>query len=93
MNKLEKFLIDELEYEPYEVEITIEDIRNMDEETQDIIEKYIDGECVKNYSYRYYSVEKLMNEKGFNAIAAIISIGYLKKDYDKYSELYKKPIK
>ena len=93
MNKLEKFLIDELEYEQYEVEIIIEDIQNLDEESQDIIEKYIDGKCVKNYSYKDYSVERLMNEKGFNTIASIISIGNLKRDYDKYSELYKKPIK
>lgn len=93
MNKLEQFLINELGYEPFEVEITVEDIRGLDEETQKIIERYIDGENVISYSFRDYSVERLMNEKGFNTIAAIISIGCLKKDYEKYSELYKKPIK
>lgn len=93
MTKVEKFLSDKLGYEQYEIDITLEDIGKMDEESQLILERYIDGEDVSDYSEGEYSVGKLIKEKGFNVVAAIISIANLKVDYDKYDAMYKRPIK
>ena len=93
MDKIKKYLSEELGYEPYEVDITIEDIEKVDQESLSKIVAYISGENVLDYSYQDYSVAKLVNEKGFNVIASIIAISNLKKDYDYYVALYNRPIK
>lgn len=93
MTNIENFLIEQLHYEQYEVEITIEDIHNADSESQQVVEEYIRGQDVSNYGYGQYTVERLVNEKGFNTVAAILSIANLKKDYNKFDALYKRPIK
>ena len=93
MDKIKKYLSEELGYEPYEVDITIEDIEKVDQESLSKIVAFISGENILDYSYRDYSVAKLVNEKGFNVIASIIAISNLKKDYDYYVTLYNRPIK
>lgn len=93
MDKIKKYLSEELGYEPYEVDITIEDIEKVDQESLSKIVAFISGENVLDYSYQDYSVAKLVNEKGFNVIASIIAISNLKKDYDYYVTLYNRPIK
>ena len=93
MDKIKNYLSEELGYEPYEVDITIEDIEKVDQESLSKIVAFISGENVLDYSYQDYSVAKLVNEKGFNVIASIIAISNLKKDYDYYVNLYNRPIK
>lgn len=93
MDKIKKYLSEELGYEPYEIDITIEDIEKVDQESLSKIVAFISGENVLDYSYQDYSVAKLVNEKGFNVIASIIAISNLKKDYDYYVTLYNRPIK
>ena len=93
MIDIEGFLANILHYEPFEIEITMEDIQSADEESKSVIEQYIQGADISEYGYRYFTVKKLMEEKGFNAIAAILSISNLKKDYTKYVALYERAIK
>lgn len=93
MTKVEKFLSEKLGYEQYEIDITLEDIEKMDEESQSVLERYIDGEDVSEYSEGDYSVGRLIKDKGFNVVAAIISISNLKVNYEKYDAMYKRPIK
>ena len=93
MEIIKKFLLEELGYEQFEVDLTIEDIERVDQDSFEIIMKYISGEDVSEYGYRDYTVKKLMTEKGFNAIASIIAVSNLKKDYEYYSNLFSKPIK
>ena len=93
MIDIKGFLADSLHYEPFEIEITMEDIQSADEESKAAIEKYVQGVDISEYGYQSFTVKKLMEEKGFNAIAAILSISNLKKDYSKYAELYNRAIK
>ena len=93
MTKLEKYLCEKLKYDDYELQIVMEDIKKMDEESLKILESAIDGNNVGNYSEGDYSVQKLMDEKKFNILVAIMCIDNLKKDYKKFDALYKRPIK
>ena len=93
MDNIKKYLSEQLEYEPYEVELTIADIEKAGKECIEKVKEYIAGKDVSNYAYRDYSVKSLMDSKRFNAIAAILAISCLKRDYDYYSTLYRRPMK
>lgn len=93
MDKIKRYLSEVLGYESYEVDITIEDIEKVDQESLSRILAYVSGESVLDYSYRDYSVAKFVNDKGFNVIASVIAISNLKKDYNYYQTLYNRPIK
>ena len=93
MVEIRRFLREKLEYEQYEIDITIEDIGKVDQDSLAKIMEYVSGNDVSDYGCRDYTVERLVKEKGFNVIASIIAISNLKKDYEHYSELFSRPIK
>lgn len=86
-------LIEEYGYTPYEAELTVEDIREMDEETRNVLNLYLSGEKIGSYGYRDYSVETLMSKYSMNEIAALIAVSELKKDYDGFVEILKLGVK
>lgn len=86
-------LIEEYGYTPYEAELTIEDIREMDEETKNTLDMYLSGKSIISYGYRDYSVETLVSDYSMNEIAALIAIAELKKDYDGFVEILKLGVK
>lgn len=86
-------LIEEYGYTPYEAELTIEDIREMDEETKNALDMYLSGKSIISYGYRDYSVETLVSDYSMNEIAALIAISELKKDYDGFVEILKLGVK
>lgn len=93
METIRKYLSEQLGYAPYEVEITMEDLEAATPESRKMVLKLIDGMDVSHYSCGDYSVGKLMSEKGLNAIASILAIDNLKKDYDRYARLLQRPNK
>lgn len=86
-------LIEEYGYTPYEAELTIEDIREMDEETKNVLDMYLSGKSIISYGYRDYSVETLVSDYSMNEIAALIAISELKKDYDGFVKILKLGVK
>lgn len=88
-----KTLIEEYGYTPYEAELTIEDIREMDEETKHALDMYLSGKSIISYGYRDYSVETLISDYSMNEIAALIAISELKKNYDGFVEILKLGVK
>lgn len=86
-------LIEEYGYTPYEAELTIEDIREMDEETKNALDMYLSGKSIISYGYRDYSVETLVSDYSMNEIAALIAISELKKDYDGFVKILKLGVK
>lgn len=86
-------LIEEYGYTPYEAELTIEDIQEMDEETRDALDMHLSGKNITAYGYREHTVETLMSSYSMNEIAALIAISELKKDYDGFVEILKLGIK
>ena len=86
-------LIEEYGYTPYEAELTIEDIHEMDEETRNALDMYLSGKSIIAYGYRNYTVEILTSDYSMNEIAALIAISELKKDYDGFEEILKLGVK
>lgn len=86
-------LIEEYGYTPYEAELTIEDIREMDEETKNTLDMYLSGKSIISYGHRDYSVETLVSDYSMNEIAALIAISELKKDYDGFVDILKLGVK
>ena len=86
-------LIEEYGYTPYEAELTIEDIHEMDEETKNALDMYLSGKSIIAYGYRNYTVETLISDYSMNEIAALIAISELKKDYDGFVEILKLGVK
>lgn len=93
MKDYNRILIEEYGYTPYEAELTMEDIQEMDEESKNALDTYLAGKDVVAYGYKEYTVESLMSSYFMNEIAAIIAISELKKDYDGFLEILKMGIK
>ncbi len=93
MRDYNKILIEQYGYTQYEAELTIEDIQEMDEETKAALDMYLSGKSISAYGYKEYTVEILMSRYSMNAIAALIAISELKKDYDGFLEILKMGIK
>lgn len=86
-------LIEEYGYTPYEAELTIEDIHEMDKDTKNALDMYLSGKNITTYGYKEYTVGILMSSYSMNEIAALIAISELKKDYDGFLEILKLGIK
>lgn len=84
---LEEILVSRYNYTEDEAALTAQDLRSMDSESTDILHAMLQGQDVSGFACGDYSVGFLMEEKGLNIIAAILSIDELKKDYKNYSKI------
>lgn len=82
MTELKTLLIEKYGYSAYEAEITEQDLNGMDEESRNMLNLFLEGKNIDDYSYRDYSVRCLVENHKMNIIAAILFISQLKADYD-----------
>lgn len=84
---LEEILVDRYNYSEDEAAITAQDLGSMDSESTDMLHVALQGQDVSGFACGDYSVGFLMEKKGLNIIAAILSIDELKKDYKNFSKI------